>query len=336
VLAGEPRWDAVLHLAGVLDDALLANLSEAQIERVLRPKLAGARNLDQLTAGWPLRAFVLFSSIAGVLGGLGQSAYAAANCYLDGLAHARRLRGEVATSIAWGLWRSGAGMAAGLSEAALDRLRAEGVGALDPGDACRLLDRALASPEPVVVAARFVRAALQRKADRGGAVPPLLHGLLARPPGHAGPSPRPAWRRELLRAGGPEEQLAAIRKRVLAEAAAVFGAASLPARDAERPLRELGLTSLMALQLRDRLAAAAGVELAATLAFDHPTCASIADHLRDALGLTAEAAAAAAATAADHLTSLEIDAELDAVLGPAPSDHPPSAAARAVPEEHRS
>ena len=135
----------VFHLAGVLDDGAITELTADRLERVLRPKVDGAWNLHELTRGHDLSAFVLFSSAAGVMGSPGQANYAAANAFLDALSGHRRAQGLLSHSLAWGLWTpQGLGMTAHLGAAELNRLRRQGVVALGVEDGLALLDTALA------------------------------------------------------------------------------------------------------------------------------------------------------------------------------------------------
>ncbi|MFD0776675.1 beta-ketoacyl reductase, partial [Streptomonospora algeriensis] len=147
---------AVIHAAGTLDDATLARLTPEQLDRVLDAKVDGAWHLHELTAGCDLAAFVLFSSAMGVLGGAGQANYAAANTFLDGLAHYRSARGLRATSLSWGLWGHSSAMTGHMGETELLRMRRAGVDTMDTGRGLALFDAALASDRPHLVPARLV------------------------------------------------------------------------------------------------------------------------------------------------------------------------------------
>ncbi|TML22051.1 MAG: SDR family NAD(P)-dependent oxidoreductase, partial [Actinobacteria bacterium] len=148
VLAEHPVT-AVVHAAGVLDDATISSLTPEQLDRVLRPKIQGALNLHELCAG--LDAFVLFSSVVGTLRTPGQANYAAANAFLDGLAEHRRAQGLPALSIVWGLWDRSTGMGAAADPRPFE---AYGVRAMPAPQGLALFDAACRASEPVVVAAR--------------------------------------------------------------------------------------------------------------------------------------------------------------------------------------
>ncbi|MEU6084960.1 type I polyketide synthase [Streptomyces sp. NPDC047108] len=283
-LLAEHPVDAVVHAAGVLDDGLLESLTPERLEAVMRPKLAAARNLDRLTRDRELSAFVLFSSVAGTVGSAGQGNYAAANAYLDALAARRRAEGLPATAVAWGPW-AGGGMAAGGPEAEA-RLRAGGVVPLEPDAALAALERAVAGGDAAIVVAEM---AWERFVPGFTAVrpAPLLAEL---------PEAQALLRQAAERDGGSEAEGGALRTRLagLAEAeqerlliqlvrghvATVLGHGSADAVDADRAFTELGFDSLMAVELRNRLGVAAGLQLPATLLFDQPTPRALARHLR--------------------------------------------------------
>ncbi|GAA2986038.1 type I polyketide synthase [Streptosporangium longisporum] len=264
---------AVFHIAGALDDAVLENTTGERLERVLRPKVDAAWNLHRLTAGLPLTAFVLFSSVAGVLGNAGQAGYAAANAFLDALACHRRAAGLPGTSLAWGLWESGpdTGMAAGLDTAARARLDRLGIRALPVDAGLDLLDRSLASGPAVVVPVWFDRAALARRQDD---LPEVLGGLVpARPATAAVPLAR--------RLPGMDEAAArtVVRDTVAGRVAEVLGLAGAAQVPEDRGLFDLGLDSLTAIELRNRLGTEIGERLPATVLFDHPTVRALTEHL---------------------------------------------------------
>ncbi|MFE2110764.1 SDR family NAD(P)-dependent oxidoreductase, partial [Kitasatospora sp. NPDC059463] len=182
-IPAEHPLTAVVHAAGVLDDGLVDALTPEQVDRVLRAKAAAAANLHDLTRDAGLSAFVLYSSAAGVLGTPGQAPYAAANAYLDALAHHRRARGLPATSLAWGLWAERTGLTGHLAAADLKRLARGGLLPFSTSQGLALFDAAWQRPEPALVPARLDLAALRAAT---GPVPPLLRAL-------AGPaSPRRA------------------------------------------------------------------------------------------------------------------------------------------------
>lgn len=314
----------VIHLAGVLDDATIPNMDPARLARVLAPKVDGALLLHELTAGLELAAFVLYASTSGVLGAAGQSNYAAANTFVEALAVHRRAHGLPATSLAWGLWEpDGTGMTAHLGQAELARLRRMGVEPLRVREALGLFDLALRHPEPCLVPVNLAIASLQRSAERSGHVPPLFRGLLKAPrAARLEAEPSTLTLREQLAAEPEEKRLASLSDLVCQEVAATV---NLPAADAIKPrqaLTELGLDSLMAVELRNRLAQRSGVSLPATLVFDHPTPWAIAQLVLERMKLrrAGDGAAAsspfdAAAAARGAIPTVEqLNAELDALL----------------------
>ncbi|WP_408648001.1 type I polyketide synthase [Streptomyces buecherae] len=304
---------AVLHTAGVLDDGIVATLSEERLENVLRPKADAALHLHELTAGLDLAAFVLFSSVAGVLGTAGQANYAAANAYLDALAARRRAAGLAATSLAWGFWAEASGMTGHLDGGDVRRLARTGVGQLSSADGLALFDAALAlSAEPAVADAEDTgagsallvpaRLAPRELLAAGHDVPALLRGLVRVPQrraarnaasgavaGAAGGSAL-AGRLAGLSDGDAQRLLTDL---VREHAGAVLGHASAGAISVSRSFREHGFDSLAAVELRNRLGAASGVKLPATVVFDYPTPAELARFLRGKLDADAGRARAA-------------------------------------------
>ncbi|HWX45508.1 MAG TPA: SDR family NAD(P)-dependent oxidoreductase, partial [Solirubrobacteraceae bacterium] len=269
---------AVIHTAGVLDDGLVESLTHEQIERVMRPKVDGAQYLHELTDGMDLSDFVLFSSAAPLLGGAGQGNYAAANAFLDALAQRRRAQGLVGTSLAWGLWAEQGGMAGELDEASVARWRRSGVQPLASMTGLELFDIARGSDVPLLVPMRLDRAALQAQA-RSGMLAAPLRGLL-RTARHAGARAGGGSLARLVAGLSELESEIVVRDLVCALVATVLGHESGKAIDASRTFQELGLDSLAAVELRNRLQKATSLRLPSTLAFDFPTPAAVAELLR--------------------------------------------------------
>ena len=277
-LPEEQPLGIVVHAAGALDDGVIDSLTAERLEGVLRSKLDAAWHLHELTADLGVREFVLFSSAAAVFGSAGQGSYAAANAFLDALAAQRRASGLPAVSVAWGLWAAEDGMGASLSAAERARLARSGMAQLAVDEGLELLDAARTSSRALLLAAHLELRAMSA-AIGDGEVPGLLRGLI-----------KPRRRRRAAARGASslaarlDEAPAGERARIALElvrgqAAAVLGHASPETVGAERAFRELGFDSLAAVELRNRLEAASGVRLAATVVFDHPSPAALAEHL---------------------------------------------------------
>ncbi|WP_405815625.1 type I polyketide synthase [Streptomyces sp. NBC_00040] len=271
----------VVHTAGVLDDGVVSSLTAERLSAVLRPKVDAAWNLHELTCGLGLSMFVLFSSAAGVFGGAGQANYAAANVFLDALAQHRTAQGLAATSLAWGLWAESGGMAGELGAGDVERLGRGGVSALSADEGVALFDAASASEQALFVPVKLDLAALRAQAG-GGLLPPLLSGLVRTPTRRAAGTARVAVSAPAERLAGlsAAEQAEHALELVRAQVATVLGYAGPETVEPDRSFRELGFDSLTAVELRNLLGAATGLRLPATLVFDYPTSAVLADHLR--------------------------------------------------------
>ncbi|MFC8042055.1 type I polyketide synthase [Nocardia sp. NPDC057353] len=271
------RISAVLHAAGSDCDLPLADTDLDTFASTMSAKALGASMLDELLTGRPeLRLFVLFSSGAGVWGGAGQGAYAAANAYLDALAERRSAAGLPATAIAWGPWAE-RGMAAGARGSRLER---GGMAAMPPELAVEALQQIVDHGESTVtvVDADWPRFHATFALGRPR---PLLHDL-------PGVRPEPAQQQrdgtgsvlaERLSGLTRAEQDRRVLTLVRAAAAAVVGEPDTESIGADRAFRDLGFDSLTLVELRATLIEITGLELATTVALDHPTPAAVTAHL---------------------------------------------------------
>jgi polyketide synthase 12/epothilone polyketide synthase D len=289
----------VVHAAGVIDDGILAEQTAERFARVLSPKVTGAWNLHELTVGHDLDVFVMFSSMSGLLGSAGQGNYAAANTFLDALAVHRRAQGLPAQSLAWGPWSEG-GMAAGLAAAQQARLARQGMRALSAAQGIALLEQALARPEAQLGVVSLDLRALGQ--TLGAVVPPVWRALVRAPVVHEARGAQATWA-EQLAALPPARRTDEVRAALQAEIARVLSLSSASAVPPDRPLSELGLDSLMAVELRNALGKRVGAMLPATLAFDYPTLSGMTKYVLDeVLARHPEAPS----VEASHLTDAEI------------------------------
>jgi mycoketide-CoA synthase len=278
---GQHPLTAVIHTAGVLDDATTTALTPDQLHTVLRPKADAAWRLHHATAASDLAAFVLYSSVSGALGGAGQANYAAANTFLDALAAHRRHHGLPATSLAWGLWAHTSDMTSNLDTTNLNRLTRAGIIPLATDHALAILDTALAAASPTLVPIRLNPATLAAHA-RNGTLPPIL-ATLTRAHTRRAPTTTPtngsaSLAHRLITLSEPEQHHLLLDL-VRGHAAAVLGHPTPDTIHPDRPFKDHGFDSLTAVELRNRLTTATGQPLPATLAFDHPTPTALAHHL---------------------------------------------------------
>ncbi|MEM9457591.1 MAG: SDR family NAD(P)-dependent oxidoreductase [Myxococcota bacterium] len=262
-----PPVRGVVHAAGVLRDATLANLGRDALHQVLRPKVSGAWWLHELTADDPLEIFALFSSISALLGSPGQANYASANAFLDALAHHRRGRGLPAMSIGWGAW---AGIGVASRTAAGGRMRRLGLDEIEPHDGIATWSWAAQhQPEYVAVTpvdwSRLGAHALARRrffsrvrvvSTRGGDQARLD-----------------------LSAVEPSKRRSVLDRYLRTQIAAVLGLRSPDQIESRSRLMDLGMDSLMAVELKSRLEYSLDRTLRATLMFDYPTVESLVEHL---------------------------------------------------------
>ncbi|MCX2953662.1 SDR family NAD(P)-dependent oxidoreductase [Lentzea sp. NEAU-D7] len=299
VLDGIPRdrpLTAVVHTAGVLDDGLIGSLTPARLDVVQRAKVDAVWHLHELTRDLDLARFVVFSSISSITGTEGQANYAAANAFLNAVAEHRRGSGHVGQAHAWGLWEDG--MGAGLSQADLDAMSQEGFGALALAEGMALFDDALRADEPLAVPVKLDRAAL-RKFAKHNEINQMWHDLGRAAPRRVTEVPQASSLAERLASLTETEQNTFLVDLVRGHAAAVLGHSDVAALETTKPFTDIGLDSLTAVELRNRLNTAAEVRLSATAVFDHPTTVALATHLKQLLAPQGAAKVSAAAVLAE-------------------------------------
>jgi acyl transferase domain-containing protein len=281
----DPSLRGVVHAAGVVDDGIAAQQHWNRFEAVMRPKIAGAWNLHQHTRHLPLDFFVMFSSAASLLGRASQISYAAANAYLDGLAHRRAAEKLPALSINWGAW--GVGMTTVLSDPGKRRQTDMGLNTFDLNGGLRALERAITSSRAQVAALDMDWARYQ--AHRHGRAGSLASSLVqaASQPSERADVQEPTLLEELASTMPMKQRgvlSACVRRHVL-------GVLRLPASfslDPHQGLHDVGFDSLMSLELRNGLQRDAGRSLPSTLAFDYPTMDAIVSYLAEVLDLRLE------------------------------------------------
>nr|AXL05509.1 type I polyketide synthase [uncultured bacterium] len=288
-LLDEHRPSAVVHTAGVFNAGVIGTLTHDGLAAAFAPKVAAVRHLDELTRGMDLDAFVVYSSASSIFMGAGSGSYAAANAYLDGLMAHRRAAGLPGLSIAWGPWQLATGMGDTIDDLTLSRMsRREGrggVGGLGAGDGMDLFDAAVRSGRALLVPIRLDLREASADAVAGGGIPPLLRGLVrvARPSARTASDDDGLVRR--LAGMSAADQRALLLDVVRGQVAVVLGHAGAAEVRADVTFSAAGFDSLTSVELRNRLRAATGLKLPATLVFDHPTPQALADYLRDELAV---------------------------------------------------
>jgi len=275
-VGNEHPLGAVVHTAGILDDGVIDTLTAGRLEEVLAPKADAAWYLHKLTEGMDLSMFVMFSSAAGTLGNPGQGNYAAANAFLDALAGHRRARGLAATSMVWGPWEQSSGMTASMSESDRSRMERSGIDAISAEHGLQMFDGALGAGEAVVLGMPLRPTALRAQA-RMGMLPAILASLM--PGSRRSENKRDESLSRRLASMSRPERAETVIELVRTQVATVLGYAPSDPINIERSFKDLGFSSLTALELRNRLSTVTGLDLPATLIFDHPTAAAVASYL---------------------------------------------------------
>jgi NAD(P)-dependent dehydrogenase (short-subunit alcohol dehydrogenase family) len=312
-----PALRGIVHAAGVLDDGVALQQTRERFHKVLAPKTAGAWNLHRATANDPLDFIVFFSSIASMLGSPGQSNYAASNAFLDAFARQLRMQGVPASSISWGIWGQG-GMAAGVGARNKERWAEQGLQPMDPSDAVVALELAIESRLPHL---GILSVDWDRYASHPGAASlrPLI-GELAEPP-TAGrvEHVRPPAISERLRRVPAGQRRGVLQQHLRERVLKVLGLAGSYPLDPHQGLREVGLDSLLAIELRNTLQSDLQGTLPATLAFDYPTVEALTDFLSSGplatvMGVDTGGAAAGERAASVRAVTELSDEEAEALL----------------------
>ncbi len=278
IIAAAPDIGGVIHAAGVLDDAAVSGLDVERALRVAAPKVQGARHLSAALEGRSLDFFVSFTSAAGVLGSAGQAAYAAANAALAGEMASRRSAGQPGLALAFGAWGE-RGMAARLAEPIKKRMREGGLREIEPGEGAALLrailERGAGAAEVALLPVHWPRFL----ARPGAAQVPLYEAFRGAAQPVAARRGGPEVLLGKLAAAEPGDRPALIAELLASELAAVIGLGSPDEVDRSRKLSTMGVDSLLAVDLRNRLESSVGRKLPASLLFDHPTIEDLALHL---------------------------------------------------------
>jgi 3-oxoacyl-(acyl-carrier-protein) synthase/NAD(P)-dependent dehydrogenase (short-subunit alcohol dehydrogenase family)/acyl carrier protein len=272
-----PHLGGVVHAAGLVDDGLLIHQDPDRMTRVLVPKVAGAWNLHCLTRGSDLDFMVFFSSMTSLLGTAGQAGYGAANGFMDGLAHFRKQGGLPCLSINWGGW-AGLGMAAGLNPKERDRLKASGIGLIEADKGLDILEQLLTFDGPQAAVLNMV---WDRYAGRyGGGGPPAMIAELI-----SGASLKKNRETDnivnQLKALPLNAREQALMDYLWGKVTRILGFPEDTPLDGEAGLFDLGMDSIMAVQLKDQLADEFNRPIRSTLVFNHPSIGDIAGYLKD-------------------------------------------------------
>ncbi|HVV70623.1 MAG TPA: SDR family NAD(P)-dependent oxidoreductase, partial [Verrucomicrobiae bacterium] len=336
-----PPLRGVFHSAGVLADGALVQQTGDRFARVFSPKVTGSWILHQLTAADQLDLFVMFSSIASVFGSPGQGNHAAANAFMDTLAALRKAQGLPGLSVNWGAW---SGVGAAVEHGVAQRAEEMGYGVIDPRSGFKALEMLLVQERPQVAVLPADWTRFTRNFSRDGAVWPFLAEVAQTIPGKlpsdrskgdaiatsastaTGPAPglntNEGSLKDQLASCAPNQRRALVVQQLRRDAARVLGIDDPESLSDKTPLHEVGLDSLMAVELRNTIGTTIGQSLPATLLFDYPTVEALTNYLcGSVLGFEesrnpSEASFASARRGTDVLDEVENldDAEIDRLL----------------------
>ncbi|MDM0053599.1 type I polyketide synthase [Variovorax sp. J22R115] len=324
-----PPLAGIVHAAGVLDDGIVAQLTIERLRCVLAPKLLGAWHLHCLTRERRLDFFVMYSSLASLFGSPGQGNYVAANAFLDALAHHRRAHGLPALAINWGAWSE---IGAAVRHRVEQRTKAQGMGSIAPAQGMSILEHLLAGTSPQVGVAPIDWPTFAGRAGTGQAPAffarfaagrPRATPLGARPVGADAPAAALDLGLELA-AAAPAQRCERLAAHVRAQVAGVLRLA-VEEIDTGRPLNRIGLDSLMAVELRNRLRAQLGLDVPLVRFMEETSIRGLAADLAAQLAQPVQPAPprppaplvpdeASLLARLDELSDDQIDALLDAAL----------------------
>ncbi|KXJ93604.1 polyketide synthase [Microdochium bolleyi] len=300
----------VFHAAGALDDGVLTSLTDLRLESVYRPKVDGAWHLHSMTKDMDLDFFIMCSSLSGIIGNAGQANYAAANTFLDALAHMRRACGLPGTAVSLGLW-DGQGMRSRLDEHTLDRYAESGMNTLSAEVGLDLFEQVAQDEKCAhVIAAAYNLDKLQSHyQNEAGGIPALFQSLMQIKPVFTEADTKggsASGLRARLSQADKTHQIQVMLDTVRQELAKVLGFASKAELDVSLPLPEIGVDSLTAIVIRNRLALITGLTISTRIVHDHPHLRSLSQHLLSELqaagALSASESSSGASTAATTIS----------------------------------
>ncbi|MFQ6395533.1 type I polyketide synthase [Nocardia sp. KC 131] len=266
----------VVHAAGTADNGVIESITADRIDFVFRPKVDAAWHLHELTRDRSLSLFVLLSSAGGLVLAAGQANYAAANVFLDALAAHRHGSGLPATSLDYGMWARSSGLGTELSADDFDRMRRQGFPPLTEVDGLALFDAAIATDTAQLVALRVDPAVLR---TRGEQIPALVRALVPETARRHSRTPAGQAIVQKLADLSDSDRNSALVDLVRSVAAGILGHASIDTVEPQRAFQQLGFDSLSAIEFRNKLNAATGLHLPATLIFDYPDPQIVADFI---------------------------------------------------------